>query len=223
MFALGRRPLIEQPVAFGPLHDPPSVTVTPLGTVSTGGPELTVNWSYSQPQGDAQEWWRVLVYEEGGDDFYDTGWRAGSDSSHVMDVDELGIPHDFEGLAIDVYVRGPETIGVGELERYEAADQEVFDIEWGVPHCTITSPANEAVHTETDGLTVAWAFTDDRAGKTQSAWRAILRLAASDLVEWDTGWVSGAESSFEFPVGLRDGSAYEILVQLKNNHGIRSD
>ena len=44
---LGTYPLGTEPLAGSILHDPPEVTVlAPTGVISTGGPGVTVQWSY---------------------------------------------------------------------------------------------------------------------------------------------------------------------------------
>jgi len=218
-FALGTEPL-----GGDPLHDPPTVTVVPLGSVSTGGPALTVEWDYQQAQGDPQEWYRVLVLNDALDTvYYDSGWLESDAEQHVVDVDAEGVPHESDDLTVRVMVRGPESIGVGAVRRYQASDEDPFEIHWGVPHCTITDPADGAVFTEPSGLTVKWGFSDDDGGNTQGWFRCRLLLAGSGQVEHDSGWVPGTDSEYVFPVALRDGSRYRVEVQLKNNHGIRSD
>jgi hypothetical protein len=221
--ALGGYAFGTEPLAGDPLHDPPTVVVTaPTGTVSTGGPVLTVEWDYAQPQGDAQEWYRVLAQNDAGTTtFYDSGWLPGTDASLGVDVDAEEIPHDSSDLTWMVQVRGPEGIGTGTVARYQVEDDEAIVIDWGDPAAAITAPGDGGVVDELTGLDVSWTFTD--AGKTQSAYRVRLLLHDSSLVEHDTGWVASAATSYEVPITLRDGSVYDVEVQLKNNHGIRSD
>lgn len=213
-----------EPLAGDPLHDPVTVTVVPLGSVSSGGPTLTVQWDYQQAQGDAQEWFRVLVLDDAlAVTYYDSGWLESALEQHTVDVDAEGIPHESTDLTVRVMVRGPEAIGVGAVKRYQASADDPFEVHWGTPHCTITDPADGAVYAEPSGLTVQWSFSDDDGSNTQSQYRARLLLAGSGLVEHDSGWIVGSETSYEFPVNLRDGSQYRVEVQLKNNHGVRSD
>lgn len=221
-FPVGSSVAGASPLAGDPLWDPPTVTVVPPGTITTGGPKWDFQWVYSQPQGKAQERFRVRV-REGSVYVFDTGWLGGSVQVFTVDFDASGVPHDASGLVVEVSVRGPEAIGVGDLKRYEASAQSTFNVQWGVPHCSITDPPDGTVWASPTGLTVHWVFSDDRAGKTQSAYRARLLLADSGTVEYDSGWVPSAANSHLFPVTLRNSSTYRVEVQLKNNHGIRSD
>jgi hypothetical protein len=212
---LGVGALGTQPVGSGILHDFPSVTVTPLGTVSSGGPTLTVDWSYSQPQGDPQDQYRVQILS---DDLltvhYDSGWLTGEVESHVLDVDAQGVPHDSSDVTVKVEVtavRGP------------AEDIDPFIIQWGTPHCTISAPADESIWSDIEGVDVSWAFSDDDGGNTQSHYRVRLKVTGSGLVVHNTGWVASTATSYRIPFNLNPGTEYTVEVQLKNNHGIRTN
>lgn len=220
--ALGAHALGTEPLAGDPLHDPPTVVVTaPTGTISTGGPTVTVTWNYAQPQGDPQEWHRVLATNDAGSvTHYDSGWLGGIAALLAVDVDAKLIPHDSSDLTWKAMVRGPEAIGTGIVARYQAEDVEPVVIAWGNPQAAITKPLDNSVVNVLTGLTVDWTFTD--AGKTQSAYRVRLLLADSGLVEHDSGWVLSAATTYVVPVTLRDNSVYDVEVQLRNNHGIRS-
>ena len=123
------------------LHDPPTVTATaPTGTVSSGGPYLSTAWTYSQAQGDAQEWFRVQIVNDADTEIYhDSGWLAGADATRDIDVgDPPGVPGDSSDVSTKVYVRGPVTTGIG---RFEAeSDLLPFIVALGDPHLTIVAP-----------------------------------------------------------------------------------
>lgn len=128
-------------------------------------------------------------------------------------------------ITLEVTGAGSETAveAIEFVRPSDLVDTEPFAISWGTPHCTITAPLDGAVFTELTGLEVEWQFSDDDGGNSQAQWRVRLLTEAGLQVEHDTGWVSGSETSYEIPVVLRDGSEYRVEVQLKNNHGIRTD
>ena len=223
--ALAAVELGGQVVGSDVLHDPPTVDVTaPSGVVTSGGPVLTVQWSYSQPQGDPQEWYRVLAQNDARTvTYYDSGWIKSTAQQLAVDVDAENIPADTTDLTWVVQVRGPEQIGTGDVARYQAEDASPIDLQWGVPHCTILQPTDQEVVTTPGSITVSWSFSDDRAGKTQGWYRVYIRYRDSQQTVYDTGWVASADTSVTLPVELLDGSAYDVVVQLKNNEGIRSD
>lgn len=225
MPALATYSLGTEPVGTSILHDSPVVTLTaPVGTLTTGGPTVDVTWTFSQPQGDVQEWWKVTFTDDAGTTvYYDSGWQQGAVESHVVDLDAEEVPVDSTDVTCHVYVRGPEAIGTGTVARYEDNNESAIVLEWGVPHCTITSPTNGQIITLATNLPVSWTFSDDRGGKTQGWYRVQLRYADSDLVVYDTGWVAGTDLNTTLPYLLTDGTSYEVVVQLKNNEGVRSD
>lgn len=211
---------------YGVLHDKPTVAVSaPAGTVSTGGPSLTASWLYSQAQGHPQSKYRVLFTDSADTvTYYDSGWLYGTDATHTVNFDDEQIPADTTDIACKVQVQGQATVGVGVLEDPNAEDVSPFAIEWGVPHCTVLSPVDGQIITDPNGVTVQWSFSDDRAGKTQGQYRVMLRLPSSGTVLYDTGWVvDAAATSHVVDYYLADKASYDIVVQLKNNEGIRSD
>jgi hypothetical protein len=221
--ALGAHALGTEPLSGDPLHDPPTVVVTTIGTV-TSGPNMSVAWTYDQPQGDAQEWYRVEILDDAlAVTHYDSGWRESAAAIHVFDVDAEGAPHESTDVTARVSVRGPAAIGTGIVDRYTASDSDPYVIEMGEPHCTITLPVTGAIQESTDGIDVEWTFGDDRVGKTQGSYRVRLLLTGAGLVVHDSGWVASTDTSYSIPVLLADGSQYTVEVQLKNNEGIRSD
>ncbi len=214
-FAIGTEPL-----AGDPLHDPPIVTVTTIGTITTGGPNMTVAWTFMVSQGDVQTAYRVEILDDAlAVSYYDSGFLSGTDLNHTLDVDFHDIPHDSTDVTARVSV---QTTGLVPV-YHQGSDVEAYQIEWGVPHATIDAPLDFEVWTDLTGVDVDWSFTDDRGGKIQSAYRVRLILAGIGLVIWDTGFVVSTDVMYNIPVVLNPGSDYIVEVQLKNDHGIRSD
>ena len=216
----------SEPAGSDPLHDPPTVNVTaPTGTVTTGGPTLTLSWDFDQPQGDDQEWYRVrLVDDADAITYYDSGWLAGTNTSHVVDIDLVEVPSETSDITTKIQVRGPQAIGTGELARYQAEDLEAFALQYGIPHCTITSPADGSVWTDNDSVDVEWTFTDTGAGgKTQGWYRVRLFVDETGQLMATSRWVESAAGSHSVDYYVQDGSTINIEVQLKNTEGIRSD
>ncbi len=210
-YALG-----TEPYAGDTLHDPPLVTVTTIGAVTTGGPNMTVAWVYAQAAGDPQSKYRLEILDDAlATTYYDSGWLTGTDADHVFDVDVEGVPHE----STDVIAR----VSVESSSFRRADDVDAYSIVWGVPHCTIDSPADLEVWTDLTGVDVAWTFTDDIGGKTQSEYRVRLILTGPNLTIWDSGWVVSADTTYNIPVIVNPGSNYTVELQLKNNHGVRSD
>ncbi len=213
---LGASALGVNPLAGDPLHDLPLVTVTTIGAVTTGGPNMTVAWVYSQPQGDPQSKYRLEILDDAlATTHYDSGWLSGTDLEHTFDVDAEGVPHESTDVTARVSVESPS------FRR--ADDVDAYTIVWGVPHAAIDSPADLEVWTDLTGVDVAWTFTDDVGGKTQLEYRVRLILTGPNLTIWDSGWVVSGDTTYNIPVILNPGSNYTVELQLKNNHGIRSD
>ncbi len=219
--ALGSFVLGTEPLAGDPLHDPPTVIVTAIGTITTGGPNMTVAWTFNQaPHGDPQTAYRVEILDDAlAVSHYDSGFLSGADLDHTFDVDAEGIPHDSTDVTARVTVQS-----AGLVPAYHrGSDVDAYQIEWGVPHAAIDSPLDLEVWTDLTGVDVTWTFTDDRGGKIQSAYRVRLILAGSELVLWDTGFVVSTDTMYTIPVLVNPGSDYTVELQLKSNHGIRSD
>lgn len=212
MRSLGRDVLgAGGPIAGSLAGSGPSVTVTaPSGTVSTGGPELTVEWDYDGGL-YAQASWLVEILS-GSAVLYTSGVRSGTDTSHTVDVDAHGLPHDGDSLTARVTVT---RVGAAH-QSHTASDDETFSLEWGDPVLAITSPADGA-STGDVTPTVTWTFSE-----TQSAYRVQVRFHGSDGVLFDSGWTTGSDLSYELPYSLQNLSAYDITVQGKNDHGMRS-
>ncbi len=213
---LGASALGTEPLAGNPLHDAPTVTVTTIGAVTTGGPDLTVAWVFSQAQGDLQARYKLEILDDAlAITHFDSGWLSGVNPNHTFDVDAENVPAESSDVTARVSVESPN--------GRRADDVDPYSIVWGVPHATIDAPLDLEVWTDLTGVDVAWTFTDDVGGKTQSEYRVRLILTGPGLVIWDTGWVVSASTTFTIPVIVNPGSKYTVEVQLRNNHGIRSD
>ncbi len=218
--ALGTFPLGVLPLAGNPLHDPPTVVVTTIGTITTGGPNMTVAWTFNQVQGDPQTAYRVEILDDAlAVSYYDSGFLSGAPASLLVDVDAHDIPHDSTDVTARVTVQSAGLVPV----FHRGTDVDAYQIEWGVPHATIDAPLDLEVWSDLTGVDVDWTFTDDRGGKIQSAYRVRLILKGSGLVLWDTGFVVSTDVTYTIPVSLNPGSDYTVELQLKNDHGVRSD
>ncbi len=213
---LGAYAMGTQPLAGDPLHDAPTVTVTTIGAVTTGGPNLTVAWIYAQGQGDPQSRYKLEILDDAlATTYYDSGFLSGTDLNHTFDVDAEAVPHESTDVTARVTVEAPN------LRRGD--DVDAYSIVWGVPHATIDTPLNLEVWSDLTGVDVTWTFTDDVSGKIQAEYRVRLILTGPGLPLWDTGWIVSTDTMYTIPVIVNPGSEYTVEVQLKNNHGIRSD
>lgn len=217
--SLGTSALGLASLGAGPLHDPPTVSVsTPTGTVSSGGPGVSVAWLYTQAQNDTQAQYRIVVKKTGTVQ-YDTGWLLGSSSVHIVDWDANEIDGD-GAFTADVYVRGPDAIGAGGVARYEAFDTTSFTMAFGSPELTITAPADSSIHLDPDSVDVSWTFVD--AGHTQSAYRVALASVETEEELYSTGWVTSTDQTVQIPYTFADNTAIRVKVQNKNENGMRS-
>lgn len=215
--AVGLHALGLEPLAGSILHDPPVINLTsPTGTLSTGGPTVNVAWDYSQAQGDPQEKYRIRVTNDADTvTHYDTGWILSTDQSVDLDWDALELPSDSTDVTIQLAVVGA-TI-------WTVTDSEAIEMQWGVPHCTIDTPTDSSIWTDPTGIDMTWTFTDDRAGKTQGWYRARVLDRDTGLSLYDTSWVASAAALATLEYLPSDGQQLTLELQLKNNHGIRSD
>lgn len=221
---LGLHPLGTWPLGGMVLHDPPTVTVTgPTGTITTGGPYLTVAWDYVQAQGDPQEWYRVQIVDDADAVIYhDTGWVEDDAATYQADVgQEPGVPGYSTDLAAKVYVRGP--LAIGTPTRYQADDLQEFDLEFGDPHLTIVTPVADGLVFDSSKIVTEWTFTDDVAGKTQAYYRVRIKSTLTGQVLTSTGWVASAATAVDVPYLSQDGSKLTVEIQAKNSEGILSD
>ena len=82
--AVGSYEVGSEAVAGTTTYNTPTVTVTSQGsTVTTGGLDLTVTWTYSQADGKVQERYRVIVDNGSSTVYYDWLHCLGSDKPHV--------------------------------------------------------------------------------------------------------------------------------------------
>jgi hypothetical protein len=220
MTALGRSPLGVEALAATPTLARPSVAViepTGLTAIASGGPLLAVSWGYQQEQGQPQRQYRIVVGNAAGTVTYaDTGWLLSGAGGATLNLVDLGVPTDTADLSVVVGAR--HRAGVAASEGW--SPRRVFTVEWGVPSVAIVSPQPMAVISG-QTATIAWQFTSTR-GKTQSAWRARLRGADSNVVYEDTGWRPGADSSYVYGWPLADGTVYELQVAARNSEGVQT-
>jgi hypothetical protein len=199
------------------IYQAPTVTITAPadgGTVSTGGPVLSVAWTYDQGEDLEQATWRVRVQNDAGSTtYYDSGTRSGTDASLDIDCIAEGVPTDTTDIKVVVDVTC-ETTG------QSATDTNSFELLWGVVTLTIDTPVDGSVVADSQ-VTVEWTFASTRS-KTQGRWRVRLLYAGGTVVLYDTGWQDGTDSSFLIPFVLSTGSGYRVEVDVENSEGIRA-
>lgn len=202
----------------GVVHDLPTVSVTaPTGTTSTGGPSLTVSWTYAQAQNDPQAAYRVQITNAAGTTVYfDSGWLGGASTSYVVsDLVAAGVPTDTTGTALRAVVAVRSNQG-DAFEKYSSPQS--FDVQWGVVTATATGPAEGASVTSST-VTATWTYSSTRS-KAQASYRVRLLAASSGYVFYDSGFITGTGTSLAIPTVLVNGSSYRVEVTLKNTEGV---
>ena len=221
--ALGKRGLGKESLAGSPLPDQPVPTITaPAVTVDSGGPDLTVSWTYSQPQGWTQHAYRIRFMNDAGTvTYFDSGWILGTAVSGIVDLDGEAVPHQSSDVTVRVAVRSASYTTAEVPSWYQIETSRALTVDWGNPFVAVDEPVDNETVTVPTGLTVSWTFSDD-GGKTQSAYRVRVRKTVSEEVVFSTGWVASTDETVDLPFVFSDGLSYDILVQSKNNHGVRS-
>lgn len=215
--ALGTLPVAFAAIGATTIHDlPVAALIAPKGTLASGGPSVTVSWTYAQAQTDPQAWFRVLFTNDAGTvTHHDTGWLSGPDVSKVFNLVDVLPSTDTTDLAVTVQVRSDE----GAFWQGSTGLQQ-FDLQWGVPTATITSPASGAVVTSSP-VTATWTYSDTRT-KPQGWYRLRLKYRDSGLYLYDTGFVAGAVTSALIDFTLSDLSRYTLELQVKNSESVPS-
>lgn len=200
---------------------PPTYTVTataPSGTSSTGGPSLTVTWTYGGGENsDTQAAFRVEVLDSTlTTTYYDSGVVVSSGTSHVIsDITATSIPGDSAAGALRVRVTCYSVIGASTTSSAVS-----FALQWGVVTATVTSPVAGQVLTGTS-ITPSWTFGSTRS-KTQQKYRVRLLTGDGAVALYDSGWVTSSATSHAIPTALADGNFYKVGVQLMNTEGMKS-
>jgi hypothetical protein len=214
--AVGSYEVGSEAVAGTTSYNTPTVTVTSQGsTVTTGGPDLTVTWTYSQADGKAQERYRVIVDNGSSTVYYDSGYIISAATSHTFDAVVEGVPTDTTSSALRVTVQA-----IAQDVAQYGSDDQTFDIQWGVVTGTITAPADLAV-LSTTSTTVTWTFADSRS-KTQSGYQVRLLGAASGIELFTSGLVTSTDTSYAVPYTLSDSSSYTVELILYNSESVPS-
>ena len=214
--AVGSHEVGSEAVAGTTTYNTPTVNVTSQGsTVTTGGPDLTVTWTYSQADGKVQERYRVIIDNGSSTVYYDSGFIISAATSHTLDAVVEGVPADTTGTALRVTVQAIAT-GVPQY----GSDDQAFDIQWGVVTATITAPADLTVLAVTS-TTVTWSFASTRS-KTQSGYRVRLLGATSGIELFTSGIVTGAGTSHAVPYTLSDSTSYTVELVLYNTESVPS-
>lgn len=217
---IGRLHMGAGPLGSPALYDLPTVTVDTYGTI-TSGVSLLIGWTYGQAQSQPQATYRV-VWTRDSDQlvYYDSGVVASVLDEITLNFDTVDVPSFGENA-------GTITVTVTMNAQYGqnpggSSDPETITMQVGFPHMTITAPTEGGTVT-TPQVTAAWTFTDDRAGKTQSAFRIKLLRTGDMLQLYDSDWISSAQTSLLIPPNLNHGTNYTIQGQLKNDNDILSD
>jgi hypothetical protein len=206
------------PIAGGETYGvtPPAVTVTAptaAQVISTGGPEVTVEWTYTQAELLDQGAYRVEFTNDAGTIVYlDSGWQTGTDVSYTADLIAAGIASDATNLAVRVSAY-PET---SEFTATTSALVE-FDLLWGVPEVVVTAPDASVTTSTTD---TTWTYSDSQAN-AQEAYRVRLLLSEGQQL-WDSGIIVGTETTTDVPYILSDGGNYVVGVRARNSMGVWS-
>ena len=214
--AVGSYEVGSEAVAGTTTYNTPTVNVTSQGsTVTTGGPDLTVTWTYSQADGKVQERYRVIVDNGSSTVYYDSGYIISAATSHTFDAVAEGVPADTTSSALRVTVQA-----IAQDVAQYGSDDQAFDIQWGGVTGTITAPADLAV-LSTTSTTVTWSFGSTRS-KTQSGYQVRLLGAASGIELFTSGLVTGAGTSYAVPYTLSDSSSYTVELILYNTESVPS-
>lgn len=219
-FAVGSHAVATKEVAGRAQYGTPVVTITSPTSeqvLTTGGPNLTVTWSYSQPESQPQKSYQVFVSDDAGVVSYQTGWIDSTNQSHVLNLRDAGIiddsgSGDSTDVSVEVWVRAEGVGAIGE------SGLRPFQLEWGVITITIDDPVDMAVVT-TSSLNFDWTFSSTRS-KTQQSWRAQLRSTSTGVLLEDSGWTAGTDVTYTFAYSLSDGSSYDIDLSVRNSEGV---
>ena len=215
-------------IAGRPVHDSPA-TSSVSGTVTADtSANSVVSWTYAQAQGDTQAQYRVRGLDSGrSTTYYDSGWLTGTGTTHSVGMDSEGIPTTTTTtINWQVDVRSDDYLSEQATSRYEGSSNAGTAYAWGDPQCTIdtlegVAPITGAITIEQAiDVTVAWTLAD--GANTQHSYRVKVRDSASGIVRTDSGWVVSDAGSYNIPFTFSDGSRYDVVVQLKNNYGVRS-
>ena len=201
--------------SFTLYYSNPTCTITApadAGSVTTGGPNLTVSWNYAQAESQAQATYRVrLLNDAGSTTYYDSGTISSASTSVAIDLVTQGVPTDTTDIkaTVDLTTTGAQTAGT---------DTNAFDVLWGVVTSTITSPTDGAVTTDSTP-TLTWTFSSTRS-KTQTHYRVRALITSTGAVHSDSAkTASTSATTYDLPV-LTDNTRYTIELTLWNNEGI---
>ena len=220
--SLGTETLGEPTLGGWGFFDLPEVNVTSV--TATTGPTVTVNWTYSQAQGAPQVLYRVALQDTsigGNPVFYESGWLSGAITSYEIDVvaleyggflDAGGYDDQTFPQAVVQVATWADSSLVDTIESLE--DTLAFNVDWGQPTVTITSPVSGSV-VETSPLTVTWNYSDSDA-LAQGSFRVKLIGPDSGVVLYDSGYIVSAGTSHLINFQLLDDVTYEVEVEARN-------
>jgi len=211
--------------AIAAAHPTLGTAPTTTGVDATLTPNVdalsTVSWTFTSTDGKSQGAYRVQAQNSGGSTtHWDSGWRLGTDVTLDVDMDENSIP---AATTVKWVVSTRDTSGI---HAPEVSTNKVYA--WGAPTVTITTlegvdkPADDQMTvTQATDVTLAWSFSD--SPNTQAQYRVrVVDPDASEFVHFDSGWTTGAGTSFDIPFTFMSGQKYSLRLQAKNNYGLRS-
>ena len=217
--ALGVKAIAASHPTLGTAPTTTGVTSTLTANV---GALSTVSWTFTSTDGKSQGAYRVQATNSGGSTtHWDSGWRSGTDVTLAVDMDEELI----HAAVVKWKVSTRDTSGIHAPE-VSSVDRNYAP--WGAPTVTITTlegvakPTDDQMTvTQATDVTLAWSFSD--SPNTQAQYRVrVVDPDASEFVHFDSGWTTGAGTSFDIPFTFMSGQKYSLRLQAKNNYGLRS-
>lgn len=212
------------------VHTPQTLTYAPnvptwdapaIGYTSGAGADvsavLNLDWTFSDPDpGDAQTAWALSRQIGVGTLAY---FRASDSTWQAAEVKNVGATTSRTlaaawGLSSDA----PHSYKVKVWDGADTASlySEAFVVvPSGKVNPTITAPTPDGTTITTGQVTTTWTVAE------QSAYRVRLLIFGSLL--FDSGWRSGAASSFDIPHDLGNGFGYTIRLNTRNLEGLASD
>ena len=193
---------------------PPSVVVTgPAGTLTSGGPDVTVTWEYSQPQGRPQTGALIQILDTANSDaiVYQQS-IDGTDQSLTFNAIGAGLDPNSTGsrylAQVTVYAGDPHLDATGSV---------AFDLAWGQPTVVITQPVAGGP-LFAPSTPVQWTYTDSD-GNPQATYSLALVDSVGRTVANGGTTVSPGTSAmmFFFPIDQAD---YTLSVTVTNTNGV---
>lgn len=224
LYAVGPSPNtithLAQPLTYAP--NPPTWNTTAIGLNNGAAADvaaaLNLAWIFSDPDtNDTQSAWALSRQIGAGAIQYlrasDSTWQA-TEQKNVGATTSRTLAAAW-GLDADA----PHSYAVKVWDSSDTASQysQAFVV---VPSAkvnpTVTAPTAGGVIT-TDQVTATWTVAQ------QTAYRVTLAMNPGGFVVHDSGWQTGADTSYTVPTRLADLSGWTLTVQTRNNEGLASN